>query len=277
MKNILSVTGVMVLLLISFFYTEKTVLVLQETDPIKIEINSKKDEYYKKAIDAIIKKDTIIPGIYGKEIDVNASYLNMKNIGVFSKANLKFKHIKPNISVKDNKNKYIISANPQKNSVSIVFLVKNDNYIDEILNILKFKNVKADFFVNSNLEDTIYTNILNDGHSIGNYGNNGIYTSENTKMINNKLNKITSNKTDYCLLKEKKSNIFNVCNKVILYNSIIQNGYSDAKTKLNSGEIIIFNLNYANIKDMGSIISLIQKKGLNITTLNNHLSEEELK
>ena len=80
MKNIIKFLGLLSLICFSFFYTDKVMNVALEQDKIMISINNTKDDYKIDAIDAIIDNDTIIPGIYGKEVDIDKSYNNMKSM-----------------------------------------------------------------------------------------------------------------------------------------------------------------------------------------------------
>ena len=124
MKKFFEYIGMISLACFSFFFTEKTVNVVKEADNIMIEIKKAVEMNKTESIDAIIKEDTIIPGIYGKVVDEEKSYQKMKRVGSYQENLLVYKQQKPNIQLKNQYDKYIISGNPKKNMVSLIFLVK---------------------------------------------------------------------------------------------------------------------------------------------------------
>ena len=74
------------------------------------EIKSVSADYNKDATDAVIDKEnnTIIPGKYGRVVDDVESYMSMHEFGIFNENYLIYKKIKPNTSLEDNKDKYIL-------------------------------------------------------------------------------------------------------------------------------------------------------------------------
>ena len=66
-NNIYKIVSVIILTIFSFYYTNKTIDIIRETDPIMKEIRKSNDKYYKKAINAKVVNNTIIPGINGKK------------------------------------------------------------------------------------------------------------------------------------------------------------------------------------------------------------------
>ena len=84
MKNIVKSIGLITLICFSFFYTEKVIDVVSEQDDIMIKIKEVKDNYKIDSVDATISENTIVPGINGREVDIEKSYQNMKQIGIFN-------------------------------------------------------------------------------------------------------------------------------------------------------------------------------------------------
>ena len=84
MKKFFEYIGLLTLIGFSFFYTERTTSVVKELDDIMIKIKAEAPNYYKKVEEAIIKDNTIIPGISGREVDINSSYSKMRKLGVFN-------------------------------------------------------------------------------------------------------------------------------------------------------------------------------------------------
>ena len=279
MKKIIKFIGLLSLIGFSFFYTDKVMNILLEKDPIMIEINNHKDEYEVLATNATIESDTIIPGIVGKTVLEKESYNNMKNIGTYLENYLVFENVKPEISVENNYDKYIISGNKNNKSISIIFIISNKKQLDIIENKLKGKTISINYFIT---EDFLakYSNAIKDlkNREIYNYGNNGEYTEEKLLYNNNLITRITNNNSKYCLAKEKNDKILKLCSKNKLYtilpNIIIKNNmYSEIKDKIENGSIILVDSNNININNLNNTINYIKLKGLNIVYLKTLLSE----
>ena len=108
MNKFFCILGSITLVILSFIYTEKTVNVIKEYDDIMISIKSENKNYRIDAVDAIIKDNTIIPGLKGREIDENKSYSKMKRYGSYNSSLLEYNEIIPSISIENNFDKYII-------------------------------------------------------------------------------------------------------------------------------------------------------------------------
>lgn len=279
MKKIFQFIGLFTLICFSFFYTEKVVTVLNEQDPIMVEIENKKDNYYVEPIDAIIKDNTIIPGIMGHKVNINKTYNNMKKIGFFSEKNFIYNDIKPSISINNNYDKYIIKGNNKKNSISLLFIIKEDKYLEDLIDIAKNKNITINLFMTTDYLNNNISKLYKLTHSeIYNYGSNGTYQKDLIILGNNIINRNTKNTSSYCLTKEMFSNTLNICSKskmhTIYPNKIINNNfYSNIKNDINSGDIILFELNKNMLEELNTITDFIKKKGINIVGLKELLSE----
>lgn len=114
-----------------------------------------------------------IPGYNGLDIDIKASYENMKKSDKFNANKIIYKEIPPTIHLDDLEAAPIYRGNPQKPMVSLLINVAWGNeYIPTILNVLSKSKVKATFFYdgswvkkNPELAKMIY----NEGHEIGNH------------------------------------------------------------------------------------------------------------
>lgn len=280
MKKVFQFIGLFALICFSFFYTEKTITVLNEQDPIMIEILNKKDNYYVKPIDAIIKDNTIIPGIIGREVNINKTYNNMKNIGFFNEKSIVYDDVRPNISLSDNYNKYIIQGNKKSNSISMLFIIKEGKYLDNLINISKNKNVTFNLFMTTDYLNNNISKLYKISNSeIYNYADSGIYQKDLIILGNNIINRNSKNTSSFCLAKEMFGNTINICSRnkmhTILPNKIISNSfYSNIKDSVNAGDIILFELNNNFLEEANTIIDFILKKGINIVGLNELLSEK---
>ena len=229
-----------------------------------MEIINIKDNYDVLPVNAITHDDTLIPGIKGKQIDIDKSYNNMKLGGIFREEALIFKDLYPNNSIKNNYDKYIINGNSTKKQVSIIYILNNNyiNNIKDIDNVTIFINHKDLNIKNINLlkEKEIYT-----------YGNNGVYSKEILDNDNTLISGLSNNKSSYCLTKEKNNEVLKLCSNKSMHTVIptIIGGYYEIKNKLSNGNIILLD----NLNDIDTIIKYIKGKGYNIVSLGKLLSE----
>jgi len=274
MKKFFQYLGIICLVSFSFFYTEKTVNVVKELDDIMIKIKEEQNFYKVEPIDAHIVKNSIIPGISGKEINIDKSYQKMRRLGKFNANLLEYKKTKPTISLKNNKNKYIISGNKTKKMVSLIFLVDSHNDINNILQILKGNEIKSNFFVNSDWfsrNNDKVIKLIEENHNIGNLSNNLDYQNSTFMWMDTIIKKIGKQKNGFCYKTEDIKDL-EICaaNKNYTINpSIIVNAYPliEVKEKLESGSIIAFKVNNTVEKELELIIKYIYSKDLKIVNL----------
>lgn len=281
MKKLFETVGFVTLICLSFIYTEKTVSVVKQYDDIMIAIKEKNEQYKVEAKDAIVNDNTIIPGLNGKKINENKSYSKMKRYGSFNSNLLVYDEVAPSVSIKNNLDKYIIKGNETKNMVSLIFLINNEDEIDNILSILKNKKVKANFFINSKWleknEDKLIK-IINCGHNVGGLGNNLDYTDSNYPWIDNKIKTISKKEFGYCYNEVDDIQSLKLCsnynNYTIRPNIIVsKNPLIEIKEKITTGSIISFRVNNRLDNELGLIIEYIKSKGYTISTLEEHLAE----
>jgi len=282
MEKLLKYIGLLVFICFSFFYTEKTIEIIKEKDPIMISIKNLKKEENVKVVSAKIYENTIIPGLSSKVIDVDKSYYRMKKYGKFNEELLVYKKIEPLNTIKNNYNKYVIRGNKEKNAVSIIFKVSNNDNLTNVLEILKEKNVKIDFFVDGkwieNNRETFFE-IINQKHNINNLGYNGTYFEDKFIKTNNTIKSKTKKDAIYCYTEKKDKEILNLCakNKMnTIIPSIILTKYPliNLKKNLKSGDIISIEVNEFTEKELSLIINYINQKGFEIITLFDHLNEK---
>ena len=270
MKKLFQIIGIISLIGISFFYTEKTVSVVKEYDNIMIEIKSNKDKYKKESINATIINNTIVPGISGTEIDINRSYSKMKRYGKYNESLLVIKKVKPKISIDNNKNKYIIGGNKNIKNVSLVF--KIDNNIDKIIEILDQKKIKGNFFLNTTWleKNTNLVPILIREHHII-----GLYEYHNYEWSRDIIKKIGKQKNEYCYIEKENEKINKLCKEYIFIPSIVikNNYYENTKYNLKNGSIIAYEINTKLIEELPIIVNYINGKGYNIVNLNELFNE----
>lgn len=281
MQKIYKVIGVLLLGLFSFFYTEKVIEFIRESDPIMRNIKKSESNYRVDPVNAKIKDNKIIPGISGKTIDYDSSYKKMKKYGTYNESLTVFKEELPAISIDDYYDKYISQGSGINNDVSLVFEVKVNDNITNILNTLIENNTKATFFVDGlwleNNKD-LAISMAEEGYEIEilNYDSNydELYFSSSLTLVNS----ITNLKPKYCFAKYDNKEVLELCKKLSLHTIIptIITGnypYSDVKAKLSKGSIIGFNINSSTEIELSTVINYIKQKGYVMNTLDNLLSE----
>ena len=281
MKTFFRNIGIVTLLIFSFIVTEQTSMAVKDTDEIMIEIKKNINNFQTDAVDAYIDDDTIIPGISGKQIDINKSYENMKRFGFYNSNLIEYQILKPNISIQNKYDKYIISGNKNKNMISLIFLVEESDDIDKILNILNKKNVKATFFVDGNwLENNNNKSkeLYQMGHNLGNLSYNKDYNSSSFIWIDTIIKKVINQDFSYCYVETKNEEVLKICNMnkdyTILPNIILKDNYlTNIKNKIKPGSIISLKINNELENNLGIIINYIKSKGYTLETLYNHLDE----
>ena len=138
-------------LLISMYYTNRSIDVLKNIDPIMQEIKENNEKYKIDSVNAIIEGDKISSGSHGKNIDYKESYNKMKRYGKYNEALTVLKDTKPTISIENTYDKYLVKGNPKKRNISLIFKVFEDTNIDKILSILEENDIQATFFIDVKL------------------------------------------------------------------------------------------------------------------------------
>ena len=146
-KKVIQVISVTLLMLFSFFYTNKSIELIRENDPIMKQIKETNMKYKVDPVNATIIGNKIIPGKSGKEIDYQKTYAKMKKYGTYNETLTVLKEIEPAVSVDDYYDKYIVQGNTERKNVSLVFKTDTISNLLSILNILNQKNIPATFFV----------------------------------------------------------------------------------------------------------------------------------
>jgi len=281
LKKIFEGIGLISLACFSFFYTNQISSVIKENDDLLKQIKEIESQYKIEAIDAIIENDTIIPGINGSEIDVNKSYKKMKKLNEFNDNLLVYKTISPNVSVNKVYDKYIISGNTNKKDVSILFLVNNNDNINDIIKILDEYDVKATFYTDGvwfeNNNELVIDLIEND-HTIGNLGYGFNYDNSYVDWMNTIVTKVGNQKQTFCYNEISNEEALNACKMHKSYTirpSIItdQNPLIDIKKTLKSGSIISLDVNELTIKQLPLIIEYINSRDLELVNIETLISE----
>lgn len=255
MKKIFRYIGITTLVIISFCMTEKTTTVLKETDEIMKQINENKKKYEQQPILAQQKDNTIIPGLNGKKVNVNKSYEEMKKIGKYNEKYYVYDQIEPNISIKNIYNKYIQNGNKQKNMITLIIKVEQNENIDDILNIIEKEKIKVTFYLDNE------------------------WIKQNKKLTHKLLKQQYTLINDrYCYTEEENDIMLKKCNRekqhtikpYVIENELL----TQTKKIITNGIIISLPINDNIKKELELTIKYIKKKGYNIVNLEELLSEK---
>ena len=282
MKKTFEIIGLISLICFSFLYTEKITTVIEENDDILNEIEIVASQYKIKPINAIVSNNNVIPGIFGKEVDIKQSYKKMKKINNFNSNLLVYKEIEPDVSVKEMYDKYIVSGNMQKKEVSLLFLIEKNDNIDEVINILKKYEISSTFYIDGNWfenNNEKIIDLINEGFLIGNLGYNYKYNVSGISWMNTIVTKIGNQKNTYCYTEIDNEDLLNICKNNQSYTikpNIITNinPLIEIKKDLKNGSIITLKINKTTIEQLPLIIEYINSKDLKIVNLEELLNEK---
>ena len=246
------------LVLLSFYTTNKTANLVRNQDPILKEIRNISLEKKEDFVNAVIEDDYIIPGMYGSVVDELKSLSKMKEQDVFNNLYLVSQTIKPDISLSDNLDKIIIKGNSKKQQVSFVI---DENSSKKIKDYLVKNSIKASLLITKDnfSKDSYFEQINNDFKN---------YKELDKTLKKNKIN------TNICVLDNNNSNL-KFCKSKKKY--LVKPGMFldnaniiEIKPKLDSGSIIY-------IKDatyLDCLVEYIKSKDLKIVPLSQLISEK---
>ena len=281
-KPYLTVIGICLLTVFSFYYTNKLIEFSKSKDPIMIEIMKNKDDYNKLSIDALINNNYITPGSEGLEVDVDKSYTKMKKLGKYNDNLYVYDVVKPTISIKDNYNKFVINGNTTKKEVSLIFKVNDLKNIENINKILFNNNVSATFFIDGNIKDDDINilKILDESNNyFGNLGYNKKYSIKTIKYTNALLDRIDDDNHNYCYVEKDDINVLKTCSEVKIYTikpMVVSNifPFTYIKQNLENGKIFSLDTNSYTLKQLDLIIKYVRQKGYDFVTLEEILNEK---
>ena len=277
MKKFFSFMGALALICFSFYYTDSAVEIVKRNDPIMKEITEVAKDYEESSQDAILINNNIIPGVSGVKVDIDRSYEKMKQYGSFDAGLLVFEEVTPTISTSNTYDKFIIQGNSVKQGIGLIFKLSNTSYIDEILDILREKDVKATFMITEDILSNdwdIVEKIYLNGHSIELLSND----YSNIKKVNKILKSLTGNKAQYCYSEEESKEIITTCERYKMHSiipTIITSNfpYNDIKNNVTSGSMISLTNNVGTVRELSSIINYLNQKGYKILLLEDLLDE----
>lgn len=281
MNRIIKILFACLLVLASFFYTDKVVSFMEDKDPIMIKLKKEKNKLEESPINAKVDVSYLIPGYSGVVVDLNKSFSKMKKYGSYNEALVVFKESVPTISIDEYYDKYIVSGNGFTNYISLVFEINNKELLPKIKEVLKDNDVRATFFVDGVLlkEDSILiTSLLEDFHEIELLNNKNNYDKLIFEEELDALQVIANRRGKYCLAKYDQKEILELCSKekmhtIIPTMQISSKPYLSVKGKIREGAIISISVTKENISELDVLIKYIKQRGYTLDTLEQLLSE----
>ena len=255
MNKYVRIFGLIVLLCFSFYYTEKIAQFMRSKDPIYESILASKDDYEIKSVDAIIKDDTIIPGLVGEVVNVDKSFTAMKNLGYYSENNFVFDEVKPNISLSENLDKVISEGSKLKEGVSFIIV---DNTLKE-------------YFEEMGVPYSILTTKENAG-GVVKYGSKLNVDEKNYQEVENMLKKNEWN-NDFCYIRLLSEEFCQKKKKIMIEETLRLNNQNFVSNyhSIKSGFILF--LENLEIPKVQVLLNQIYFQGLKVLPLEELLSE----
>ena len=278
-KKLIQVTIVIALVLFSFYYTNKTIDIIQETDPLMKQIKEESKKYEVPAEDAKIEEDKITSGKNGKEVDYDETYKKMKRYGTYNEVLTVFKETTPTISIEDTYDKFVTGGHEEKKAVTLVFKITSNSDPTEIIRILNQESTIGTFFMDGLwLENNLVVvkEMLNHELEILNYNDKyeEIYFSSALQYLKN----VSATIPKYCYAEYDNKEVIELCSKLELHTiiptiKVTSSPFQEVKEKLQNAAIISLPINQTTETELKTVIDYIKSKGYKIVKLDELLSE----
>ena len=255
MNKYLRAFGLVTILCFTFYYTEHIAKFMRSKDPIYETIEEFAKDYQINSVNAIINGDMIIPGLVGREVNLEKSFRNMKNNGYFNEADFVYEEIKPIISLEENKDKIIQQGNSEKHAVS--FILENAIHSDY------FEQMKIFYAILTTKENKNFNYLYGTKINIdkNNYEETEKYLK--SKKENNNLCYV-SNSEELC----QQNGKLRIKETYVLNNSNFLKKYRFVE----SGDIIFLSKNLS-LSHLQILMQQIYFKGYDILPINTLISE----
>jgi len=285
------------------FKMESSLPAVKESDPLYQSIIKNAPTYEISPKDATIDRVwKAIPGYNGREVDIAASYKNMKSKGVFNEKKLVFTEIKPKVHLNDLPPSPIYKGNPDKPMVAFIINVAWGNeYLSEMLAALKRQNVSVSFFLEGNWtkkNPELAKLIVTSGHEVGNHS----YSHPDMKQLTasrareqiQKTNEIIEAATGKkCIWFAPPSGSYRVETikvaaefkmKTVMWTVDTVDWrkpspdqlISRVMSKIDNGSMVLMHPTESTAKSLDRLITQIKQKNLKIGTVSELMSEERV-
>jgi hypothetical protein len=241
------------LCLLSFYYTEQIALYVKSKNPLIKKIEENKDSLYVNSINStLIDELYIIPGINGKEVNVDNSFNTMKELNVYNENKIIYNQIVPKISLNNNKDRIIIRGNQNKRQVSLIFEDTSD-----LTKYLIQNKHKVNLLISKEIYNKEY-------EMINNSNNKKTYKNIDDYLSKNKINK------NICYYKNKQ-----LCLDKYIFQESLTINHSNLSTNINkisNGEIILIK-DTLTLTELQILLNKIKTQDLSIVRLSDLISE----
>ena len=262
--------------IISMITTNNIIISYRGADPIMKKIEESSSKYLVSSIDAIIHNQDIIPGSYGKEVNINDSYYEMKNYGSYNELLTVFQEVKPSVSIDDYYDKYLIKGNGKRREVSFI-VIGNSKKISSYIGLFKKNNIPVSFFIDGTfLDNKEFINTIKP-YGIELLSYNGEYLESFFKSSLSYLEAITGNKPSFCFTEENNYNLLNMCSNLKMH-TIKGKIYSKdlfRSVRSNLENSIIIPIGDVDIDELSTLIIYLKKKGYSFVSINQLFREED--
>ncbi len=256
MKKYYQYFGLALIMVFSFYYTDKISTIVLNKNPLMMTIQEKAIDYNVKSVNAEINGNNITPGINGLKVNLKESFYGMQADDIFNQYYLVFDQEKPKISLENNKDKIITKGNRKLKQVSFIFEEEN-----ALSDYFKSNSLNASLLVtlNSYKEENYFEVINNE--------------TDGFKSLENALN-LSKNNKHICVLNDYNLSIC-LKQKNYLVDSPLKlsnTNFLEVKNGLQNGSIIYVTRN-ANLTDLKLLVKEIKYKDLEIVPLSKIISE----
>lgn len=260
MKKYFEYFGLALIMVFSFYYTDKIAAIVLNKNPLMVTIKKEAENYNVESVNAVIEGNFITPGINGLVVNAKESFLSMQSLDEFNNLFLVFDQKKPDVSIEGHRDK----------------IIKNGNHkLKKVAFVLETENEIATYFSNNNLKASLLVKLdtykRNSSFEVINNENEGFKSLENTLNLN-KENK------NICVINEDNLDICRKHKNYLISPNLVltSNNFLDVKRGLDSGSIILISKN-AKMQDVLMLLREINYKDLEIVFLSELISEENSK
>ncbi len=274
MKKYFEYIGLFVVTCFSFYYTEKVTKIMNSKDPIMVSIEEYKEVSYVPCQEGYKTAEGVVLGVNGRVVDSSASYSNMQGYG-YKEDLMVFEEIECNVNLDNSKDSYILKANEATNSVSLFVNVIDGSYLEDIVNISKYKGVKINFIVTGSVMETYkdyLKKIYNDGFDIV-YG--GVEENDFKKYLS-VMKEFQDTERRFCVNLGIKDNL-DMCKKSKI-NTIkpefiyTYDLFLNTKKTLSNGNFYVYKESEKIKDELSTIINFITGKQIKIVSVSDLLN-----
>ena len=266
MKKTFEYIGLFVLVIFSFYYTDKVVRMVNKNDPLMEQIVDYASANNTSCVEGYTTSDGVILGVNGFVVDEYSSYSNMKGFG-YNEDLFVFEEDSCSINKVEYIDRYIVKGNESKGAVSLLILVDNAQYVNSINSIAKSKGVNLGYVLNGELlqnnKDLFYS-LSSDGNDILYGGNNEDDFNFFYKIVNSFNLNTFCVYNNYDIIDICKDNNINSVKSDFVYN---KDFLLNIKNSLEKGNIYILKENKYVTSELSGIINHINGKGITVVSL----------